>query len=161
MRNICITFQSIWRSARAWGYVTHELMDGVVSAPAKRAQRFLFSAEEGKAIIGMAPEPDRTFYGLAAETGLRAGELCGLRIDDLDLERSLLFVRQSPWRGKLGNPKTVNSVRVLELSPQAAGHMATFLHSWRPNASRLLFATRNGTPWDANLMLKRKFKPLL
>jgi len=25
----------------------------------------------------------------------------------------------------------------------------------------LLFATRNGTPWDQNLLLKRKFKPLL
>jgi integrase len=30
-----------------------------------------------------------------------------------------------------------------------------------PNASRLLFASRNGTPWDANLVLKRHFKPLL
>jgi hypothetical protein len=26
---------------------------------------------------------------------------------------------------------------------------------------RLLFATRNGTPWDANLLLKRKLRPLL
>ena len=25
----------------------------------------------------------------------------------------------------------------------------------------LLFATKNGTPWDPNLVLKRKFKPLL
>jgi integrase len=25
----------------------------------------------------------------------------------------------------------------------------------------LLFATRNGTPWDQNMVLKRKFKPLL
>jgi integrase len=33
--------------------------------------------------------------------------------------------------------------------------------SWRPNERRLLFATRNGTPWDQNLLLKRKFKPLL
>ena len=32
---------------------------------------------------------------------------------------------------------------------------------WRPNERRLLFATKNGTPWDANLLLKRKFKPLL
>ena len=33
--------------------------------------------------------------------------------------------------------------------------------SWRPNERRLLFATRDGTPWDQNLLLKRKFKPLL
>jgi hypothetical protein len=42
------------------------------------------------------------------------------------------------------------------------GHFrSTFLTSWRPNERRLLFATRNGTPWDQSLLLKRKFKPLL
>ena len=35
------------------------------------------------------------------------------------------------------------------------------MQSWHPNERRLLFATRNGTPWDQNLLLKRKFKPLL
>ncbi len=35
------------------------------------------------------------------------------------------------------------------------------MESWHPNKRRLLFATRNGTPWDQNLLLKRKFKPLL
>lgn len=39
--------------------------------------------------------------------------------------------------------------------------MKIFLQSWRPNERRLLFATRKGTPWGQNLVLKRKFKPLL
>jgi integrase len=30
-----------------------------------------------------------------------------------------------------------------------------------PNERGLLFATRNGTPWDANLVVKRKLYPLL
>lgn len=161
LRNICVTLQSMWRSARAWGYVTHDLMSGVVLPTQKRVQRFFFSAEEVKTIIGAASEPYRTFYGLAAETGLRAGELCGITLDDLDLERRLLFVRQSAWRGKLGDPKTETSIRAVKLSAQACEQLSGFLKSWRPNERRLLFATRNGTPWDANLLLKRKFKPLL
>ena len=80
---------------------------------------------------------------------------------DLDLERRLLFVRQSAWRGKLGDPKTETSIRVVELSAQACEHLSQFLKCWRPNERRLLFATKNGSPWDANLLLKRKFKPLL
>src|SRR5215471_14773816 len=36
VRNICVTLQSMWRSARAWGYVAHDLMGGVVLAPQKR-----------------------------------------------------------------------------------------------------------------------------
>ena len=70
-------------------------------------------------------------------------------------------MRQSAWRGKLGDPKTDDSTRVVELSPQSCAHLRTFLKSWHPNERRLLFATRNGTPWDQNLLLKRKFRPLL
>ena len=161
IRNICITLQSMWRSARAWGYVTHDLISGVVLPSLKRIQRYFFSAEEVQSIIKASPEPYCTFYGLAAETGLRAGELCGITLDNLDFERRLLFVRQSAWRGKLGDPKTESSIRVVELSAQACEHLNRFLKSWRPNERRLLFATKNGTPWDANLLLKRKFKPLL
>jgi integrase len=161
IRNICITLQSMWRSARKWGYVTHDPLDGVVLAKAKRVQRYFFSAEEVRSIIARSSEPYRTFYGLAAETGLRAGELCGITLDSLDLDRKLLFVRQSAWRGKLGDPKTEASIRTVELSLQACEHVARFLDRWHPNERRLLFATRNGTPWDANLLLKRKFKTLL
>jgi integrase len=127
----------------------------------KRVQRFFLSQREIQLILAKAKEPYRTWYGLAAETGLRAGELCGLTVDDLDLERGMLQVRQSSWRGKLGDPKTADSIRVVELSPQASRHLRTFLGSWHPNERRLLFATRNGTPWDQNLLLTRKFRPLL
>jgi integrase len=73
----------------------------------------------------------------------------------------LLVVQRSSWRGTLGSPKTPGSIRVINLSPQCVEHLGNFLRSWRPNQNRLLFATRNGTPRDANLLLKRKFRPLL
>jgi integrase len=47
--------------------------------------------------------------GLLAETSVRVGELCGLRLDDVDVGRGLLQVRQSAWRGKLGDPKAEES----------------------------------------------------
>jgi integrase len=121
----------------------------------------LTTLTEIQLILAKAQEPHRTWYGLAAETGLRAGELCGLTVDDIDLEHGMLQVRQSAWRGRLGDPKTAESIRVVELSPHACRHLTTFLESWHPNQRRLLFATRNGTPWDQNLLLKRKFRPLL
>lgn len=82
-------------------------------------------------------------------------------MNDLDIDRGLLQVRQSAWRGKLGAPKTDESIRVVELSAQGCAQLEKFLVSWHPNDRRLLFATRNGTPWDQNMVLKRKFKPLL
>jgi integrase len=160
-RNVCITLQSMWATAKAWGYVAHDVMKGVVLPRTKRRWRFFASQQQIQRIVGAAEEPYRTFYGLAAETGLRPGELCGLTADDLDLERGMLQVHQSAWRGKLGAPKTMDSIRVVELSPQACAHLRNFLASWKPNDRRLLFATSNGTPWDQNMVLKRKVKPLL
>jgi integrase len=160
-RNICITLRSMLTTAKAWGYIAQDLMDGVVLPDVKRVQRFFLSQNEIRLILASAKEPERTWYGLAAETGLRAGELCGLTVDDLDLERGTLQVRLSAWRGKLGDPKTDESIRVVELSRQACSQLRKFLMSWHPNKLRLLFATRNGTPWDQNLLLKRKFRPLL
>jgi integrase len=160
-RNVCITLQSMWATAKAWGYVAHNVMEGIVLPRTKRRQRLFASQQQIQQIMAASAEPYRTFYGLAAETGLRPGELCGLTVDDLDLERGMLQVHQSAWRGKLGAPKTMDSIRVVELSSRACAHLRNFLASWHPNDHRLLFATSNGTPWDQNMVLKRKFKPLL
>src|SRR5215469_9393949 len=73
--NICITLQSLWRTAKAWGYVTlPNIMESVVLPPVKRVQRFFFSGAELGRILETALEPYRTFYGLLAETGVRVGE---------------------------------------------------------------------------------------
>ncbi len=64
-------------------------------------------------------------------------------------------------RGKLQEPKTENAIRTFAISPNLVEHLKRFLATWRPNRQRLLFASRNGTPWDQNLLLKRKFKPML
>jgi len=126
-----------------------------------RTERFFFSLEEVRRILSAAKEPQRTMYWLAAETGMRAGELAGLRWADVDLELLTVRVMQSVWHGKVQDPKTANAVRMFALSPQLVSHLRTFKDSWRPNTDGLLFATRNGTPVDMNLLVKRKLHPLL
>jgi integrase len=175
--NIFVTLSLMFKSARAWRYVAHDPTEGVILPKRHKTRRLFFTVEEAQHILStgdfcvwpkvgvraivIEAKPYRTFYWLAVETGLRAGELCGLRIDDLDLTDGLLHVRQSVWRGKVQSPKTENAHRVVELSPQLAAHLKVNVSKWRPNDKRLLFATRNGTPWDANLLVKRKLRPLL
>jgi integrase len=82
----------------AWRYVTQNVMEGVVLPSSKRRQRFFASQQQIQLIIAEAQEPFRTFYGLAAETGLRPGELCGLTLDDWDrskMRKNLLSVLTS------------------------------------------------------------------
>jgi integrase len=93
---------------------------------------------------------------VALDGHLKQGNHIRQREHSLAIERGAIH----RW-GKLGDPKTDESIRVVELSRQACGHLSKFLKSWHPNQCRLLFATRSGTPWDQNLLLKRKFRPLL
>jgi integrase len=161
LRNLKVTFQSMWASARAWRYVAQDVTEGLALPKTRQRPQAFFSAEEVLRILAAASEPYKTLFWLAAETGMRAGELCGVRVDDLDLERGLVFVRQSAWRGKLQAPKTENAIRRFSLSPELAAHVRAYLLRWRPNTERLLFATRNGTPWDQNMVVKRKLHPIL
>jgi integrase len=160
-KNIFATFQMIWKTARSWGYVAHDATSDVVLPRRSRVVRRFFSVEEVRRILDGAPEPYRTFYWLAVETGMRAGELCGLRVCDIDLHGSVVNVRQSAWRGKIQSPKTENAVRRFALSSGLLARLLEHIESMRPNEKRLLFATRTGTPWDANLLVKRKLHPLL
>jgi integrase len=161
VKNVLITFRLMWNSARAWAYVSHNALDGVVLPKLRRSRRRFYSVDEIRRILGAAQDPHRTFYWLAAETGMRAGDLCGLRVEDIDLTRGLVKIAQSAWHGKLQGPKSENAVRTFAISPRLREHLRSFLARWRPNAEHLVFATRNGTPWHANLLVKRKLRPLL
>jgi integrase len=161
VRNIVATGRLVWKAAMTWGYVSQDCFAGVRLPRQRRANRLSFSLEELRRILEEAEEPYRTFYWLAAETGLRAGELCGLRVADLDLPSWRIAVWQSAYRGKIQAPKTDHAYRVVPVSGALAAHLAAYLERWRPNREGLLFASRNGTPWDANLVVKRKLYPLL
>ena len=159
--NLFKSLRMMWRTARAWGYVSHNPLEGVVLAKVGNPQRPVFTLEEMRRIIAAAREPYQTIYWIASETGLRAGELLGLRVSDLDLKRGLVAVQQSLWRGKVQQPKTENAVRLFALSPQLVAHLPSFLEQWRPNNLNLLFSTRNGTPLAYHDVLIHQLRPLL
>ena len=161
IRNLIATLRMMWNSARAWGYVAHNPFDALVLPKRGLVQTFTFSLEETQRIITSASEPYKTFYSILAETGIRGGEICGLRVADLDFENALLHVHQSVWRGQIQTVKSRKGNRRFPISTELVEHLRAFLRTWRPNSLGLLFATQNATPWDHSLVRKRKFHPLL
>lgn len=161
VRNLIATLRMMWTNARAWGYVAHNPFDGLVLPKRDLVHTFVFSLEEIRRIIDSASEPQKTFYDILAETGIRGGEICGLRVADLDLENVVIYVRQSVWHGQIQTVKSRKGNRRFPISRRLVDHLRSYLLSWRPNALGLLFATGNGTPWDHDLVRKRKLHPLL
>ena len=124
-----------------------------------------FSIKDDESILtinkGSASEPHKTFYSILAETGIRGGEVCALRVDGLDLENAVIHVRQSVWRSQIQTVKSRKGNRRFPISAGLVERLRAYLRTWRPNSLGLLFATKNATPWDHSLVRKRKFHPLL
>jgi integrase len=155
IHNLVATLRMLWNSAKAWAYVSHDPFEGLVLPTAPDPEPKFFTLEEVQTILDNAPEPDRTFYCLAAETGLRAGELCGLRWEDLNFESGIVEVKQSAWQGRIVTPKTKKACRTFAISPQLLEHLR------KMQGTGLIFQYRNGRPWKGEKVVERKLKPLL
>jgi integrase len=81
--------------------------------------------EQTKTLLEVAKGEDRfeALYVLAVTTGLRQGELLGLKWEDVDLDESVVRVRRTLTRHKtrllLSDPKTKRSRRTVQLTEAA------------------------------------------
>lgn len=61
--------------------------------------------EEAERLVASAEPEWRALLLVALRTGLRLGELIGLKWSDVDLQRGQVHVRRTVWRGQEGSPK--------------------------------------------------------
>ncbi len=105
---------------------------------------------------------------LAAMTGLRRAELCGLRWADVDLDAGTLTVRQTITTvdhvPTVGDPKTAKSRRTLDLDAETVArlraHRTAQLEQrmligagWTDHG--LVFAMPDGSPWNPDVITQR------
>ena len=110
------------------------------------------------AVPGDARGPmERTLYIAAAMTGLRQGELLGLRWRDIDWSAGRVRVRQSYVRGEFGAPKSKRSTRSVPLADRVAGELDRhFQRSAYQGDDDLVFChPQTGKPLDRSRLTKR------
>lgn len=99
-----------------------------------------------------------TIY-LAANTGMRRGEILGIRWEDIDLDELRLSVRQAvlnvSYRIEIADVKTESSRRTVDLDPRTAAVLRTWrkaqheerrLVGLQPTDDSLVFADPDGSP---------------
>lgn len=132
------------------------------------------SPEEVKRLISAAKgDRNEALYILALTTGMRQGELLGLRWADVDLDGAFLAVRQQVYRvrGKwvFTEPKTAKGRRTITLPPmtvEALRRHRVIQSEERLKASDwddtdLIFPNRHGRPMEKQNLMRRSFRPLL
>ena len=163
------------KQALRWGLVPHNVSEAVDPPKAPRKEIRPLTPEQVRSLLRTA-QGDRlgALYALAITTGLRQGELFGLRWEDVDLEAGKLSVRQTlttPKGGRrLGPPKRSKSRRSVKLTAGAVKALRDHRERQLNEREKLaelwqdhdfVFTTQVGTPLNRHNFFRRCYKPLL
>ncbi len=164
--NLLGTINAVLSYAKKCGIRVPEIPHGSLTIAGDREgeEAVYFKAAEVQRIIAESREPYRTMFVLAAVTGLRAGELLGLTVADIDFERLMICPRkQADDRTRtLRELKTKKSRTPVPITQQTATVLRNYLkHRWKENPQGLLFPNRRGRPCKRANVVKFGLHPVL
>jgi integrase len=161
--NALVPLREMLGHAVEWGYLAANPAVGVKRPRAEhREMHFLAGAEVGK-LLAAAGEEWGTLLLCAVTTGMRRGELVGLRWGDVDWNSRRLWVRRSVGlRGAIQQPKSRGSVRAVAMAPTLVSALRRHrLASPFSEEGDPIFASERGTPLDGGNMVRRALVPAL
>jgi integrase len=117
-----------------------------------------FTEEQLQQIVTNAEGQYKALFALLAGTGMRAGEVAGLHVEDLDLANGVIYVRRSVWGGREITPKTKKGIRQIDIDPALSDLLKAYLGDRKIGR---VFSSRNGSPIADGNIRKRVLHPLL
>jgi integrase len=152
----------IFATAKKWQYFRGENPASAVELPEKKPvrQKLALSPQQARQLLLILRDPARMMLHLALLTGLRVGEILGLRWQDVDFATGEIRVEQAYYRGEMGSPKTKGSRRTLPMPESLKAVLMRFYRDSGPLPHEsLIFRTRGGNPFNDTNLLHRHLKP--
>jgi integrase len=151
--------RKILADAVEWKYIPENPAKGIKLPPGRRREPpFIEPAQFRDLLIALA-EPARTMVLLAMMTSMRIEEILGLRWGRVDLERGVLRVVETCYRGHFSTVKSRQSERQVPLSSILLAALLQRRSRVKPSPTELVFATRDGNPLSDGNLLKRAIYP--
>jgi integrase len=175
VRKIHSVLRKALKQAVMDGLIPRNVCEAVKPPKVERKEITPLDREQARTLLEAAAS-DRleALFTLAVHTGMREGELLGLKWDDVDLERGVLRLRRAlvreGGRVTLGDLKTAKSRRQVRLTGAAVESLRAHLGRQLEEIERmgslyqpggLVFATESGSLINPSNLRSRSFKPLL
>ena len=119
-----------------------------------------FSLDEVRLLVSTVRPDYRHYLTVRCFTGLRTGEVDGLRWEWVDFDRRLILVRETIVRGEVDTTKTYESVRDIAMSQPVFEALKSQYEATGKDGG-YVFCNREGQPLDHNNFTKRVWYPLL
>jgi integrase len=118
-----------------------------------------FTVQEVQQILGAVRQDVRAYLTFRFFTGMRSGEVHGLKWKNVDFDRRLVFVREALVMGEDDDLKTDGSQRDISMS-QLVFDSLQEVHAKR-GSSEYVFTNKVGGPVDNKNFVNRVWNPLL
>ena len=149
----------IFSVAVRWGYVQSNPVKGAqVSELTDVRRRTALSPQQFWALSRELAEPYRTMALVAVLSGMRSGEIFGLRWRYVDFEERSILVAETVYQGRSSKPKTRASNRKVFI-PDLALEALQRLKSSESGPDDFVFRTSKGTPFNPNNVRNRVLIP--
>jgi len=119
-----------------------------------------FSLNEVEKILETVREDYRNYYAVRFYTGMRTGEIDGLKWEYVDFEEREILVRETLIHGQTEYTKTDGSQREIPMFGPVYEALKTQYEA-TGKLSKFVFCNRMGEPLDHNNVTKRVWYPLL
>jgi integrase len=119
-----------------------------------------FSPTEVQQILQTVRKDFQTYLLVRFSTGMRTGEIDGLKWRYVDFDRRLILVRETIVNGEPDTTKTYESARDIEISPAVCNALRA-QRAATAHLSEYVFCNRDGKPLDHNNFTTRVWYPLL
>lgn len=127
-----------------------------------RRERTLLTVRQVRTFLAAVHPPWRTPIIVLAMTGVRVGELLGLRWKNVDCMHKRITITHSLWRGQLGTPKTEASSGVIGMSEELSKILMEHreISKWT-EAEDFVFCREDGAPLDPDSLRRSGIYPAL
>lgn len=141
-------------------YDFHTPFQNIKQLKTKKTDVQPFSLDEVKRILAAVRSDFRAYWVVRFFTGMRTGEVHGLKWKHVDFERRLILVRETIVNGKTEYTKTDGSQRDIQMSQMVFDALRE-QEKATGRISEYVFCTRNGQPLDHKNVTNRVWHPLL
>lgn len=160
-----LTLKMILKTAVAWGYLNRSPAEFVKKPRHVKKEFDFLTPNELKQLITATHEKHRALIITACYTGMRRGELLGLKWGDIEFIQSRIFVRRTLQSERFYEPKTASSRRSISVPQQVIAalkeHQARQAVELMENELELVFPNEVGKPMDGQNLSHRIFLPAL
>lgn len=147
------------RDARRRGLRVQDAVLDVRAINRPPKERRFLTWSEVELLAALTPEPYNRLVQVTALTGLRQGEMFGLRWRAVDLDAGTVLVARTQVNGEAGRTKTLSGMRTVALSRKAVELLAEHRDATARGASDLVWTSPRGEALRKDNFMARVYRP--